>query len=282
MNASWTDPQTAVHDSLGGAPRGTHAKSVPRRNGRVRTRRGRTGACSGPLFWAAVLGRGSATERAAVPPGNVIAMNASWTDPQTAVPDGLGDAPRGTPAKSVLRGNGRVRTRRGRRARRQWWPAGGEGRSERIVRPVSRDEMADRDQAAGHQAARDRYQPVRGVRRQTIEDPLAASLGGHDAGFAQDSQVVRDGGLTDIAWRHHPRQQAGRLVGGIDPPDHPAGPAHRTACPGHRTAGPRRRLVLRRNRLLLRTARPGASGRRPPDHGGPRHRSSRRSTGPHR
>ena len=35
MNASWSDLQTAIHDSLGDAPRGTHSKSVPRGNGRA-------------------------------------------------------------------------------------------------------------------------------------------------------------------------------------------------------------------------------------------------------
>ncbi len=33
MNASWTDGQAALHDCLGDAPRGSHAKSVPGGNG---------------------------------------------------------------------------------------------------------------------------------------------------------------------------------------------------------------------------------------------------------
>ena len=44
---------------------------------------------------------------AGVPPWNGSAMNASWSDPQTAVHDRLGDGPRGTHAKRVLRWNGR-------------------------------------------------------------------------------------------------------------------------------------------------------------------------------
>ena len=47
--------------------------------------------------------------QADVPPGNRIAMNASWTDPQTAVHERLGNASRGTRANSVPWWNGRSR-----------------------------------------------------------------------------------------------------------------------------------------------------------------------------
>ena len=64
---------------------------------------------------------------------------------------------------------------------------------------MPRKQVADRHEAAGHQAPCDRSQPVRGRGIQAVEDPLTASLGGHDAGLAQDSQMMGDRGLANVA-----------------------------------------------------------------------------------
>ncbi len=113
----------------------------------------------------------AAAARDDVPPRNGIVINASWTDPQTAVHDGLGDAPRGIHANSVPRGNGRGKA--------------AADRSRQAATPPGRHAA----RPAGRHAARPAHRSRRAGRR--MNDPQALSRGAPRSGRCNSDRPRR-------------------------------------------------------------------------------------------